>query len=354
MRPRSARRAPLRTTGHCVTPPRCAVRAQAGPAATGAAPVTVRAPSTVPPATKAPASTTAPGPSTTPSPITIGAAASPCSRTGTSTSPISGSVSMTATCGPSTHRAPIVTPACATTRQSSSSRVPGPMRTEPPRTSTREPAPSTHPSPSDSRAPRATSIRTPRPIRTVPSRVTPGLRASSAARSTASGRCARSGARAAQAERLGEQLVGAAPRLVIVRDRHDDDLLGAVLACDLHELVADALPGAEDRPSLRRPPALPLLLGQEPLRLVDRRHPDELSPAQQREGHPRARREPLGLLLRVRRDRPCRDRELRRVDAVRRLEARPVQLRVRRAPRVDEVGERVRQPLLRSPDRALH
>jgi hypothetical protein len=52
-----------------------------------------------------------------------------------------------------------------------------------------------------------------------------------------------------QAHRFGDQLVGTPTRLVVVRDRDDDDLFGAVFARQLLDLGTDFLRRADDRPA---------------------------------------------------------------------------------------------------------
>src|SRR3954447_2619510 len=152
--------------------------------------------------------------------------------------------------------------------------------------------------------------------------------------------------RVLQAERLGDQLVRAPPRLVAVRDGHDDDLVGAVGGRDLLEAGAHAL-GIADH-------AAPASAGRHPLAievaqgLLRRRHGDQAALPHQAEGHAAARREALGLLVGVRADRPHAHRHARRPGA-----AFPVQGRDLGAVAVDEVGERVGEAQLRGPHRAL-
>ena len=64
--------------------------------------------------------------------------------------------------------------------------------------------------------------------------------------------------RGSETERRGDQLVGAAACRVVVRDRHDRDLLGAVLGRDLLDPGAHALGRADDEAAARpRPPTAP-------------------------------------------------------------------------------------------------
>ena len=73
-------------------------------------------------------------------------------------------------------------------------------------------------------------------------------------------------------ERLGDQLVGAPARRVVVGDRHDEHLVGAVLGGDLLEPGAHGLRRADDdAPARERRPGLARLV-EERERLLDRRH----------------------------------------------------------------------------------
>ena len=157
---------------------------------------------------------------------------------------------------------------------------------------------------------------------------------------------------AAEVERLGDQLVGAPARLVVVRDRHDDRLLGAVLRGDVDDPGAHRLGRADDRAPAAAGGGLALGL-EEAQRLVGRRDRDQAALAQERERHAAARREPVRLLVGVRAQRPDGDGGARRVEAARVGEALAVQRRDVGAGGVDEVGERVGEAELAGPDPAL-
>ena len=138
---------------------------------------------------------------------------------------------------------------------------------------------------------------------------------------------------------------------MVVGDRHDDDLVGAVLVRDRLQPCADLVGRARGDPAaLRRRLALAL---QEAQRLLDRRDGDQPPAAQHRHRHAAGGRQPPGLLLGVRGQRPRGDRDARRRQPDARVELALVVRRDLRAGGVDEVGERVGEAELRRPDAAL-
>src|SRR3954468_3428541 len=155
-----------------------------------------------------------------------------------------------------------------------------------------------------------------------------------------------------EVERLGDQLVRPPPGLVVVGDRHDDRLLGAVLRGDVDDAGADLLGRADDRAPARRARRAVERV-EEPQRLVGRRDGDKTPLAQERERHLAPPPQPPRLLLGVGAQRPHGDRGARRVEPARAREALAVERGDLGALGVDEVGERVRQPALAGPDRAL-
>ena len=140
---------------------------------------------------------------------------------------------------------------------------------------------------------------------------------------------------------------------VVVGDRDDDHLVGAVVGGDLLEPGADRRRRADDQPPAGNARGHRPLVGEERERLLDRRHRDQPAPPQHRDRHARARREPL------RPPRRCRRRSTETATATygargrRRDEALAVAARDLGPAGVDEVGERVRQTELGRPDRAL-
>src|SRR6185312_10246783 len=157
-----------------------------------------------------------------------------------------------------------------------------------------------------------------------------------------------------EVERLGNQLVGAPPGLVVVGDRHHDDLLGAVLDRHRLDLGPHLLRRAHDRPPAGPATVQRLALALEELdRLLGWRHRDQLVAAQQRERHPAAGGEVDGLVVRGRGERPYGDGGLGRLQGAARLEALAVELGDLGTLGVDEVRERIGEPELARPDRAL-
>ena len=166
-------------------------------------------------------------------------------------------------------------------------------------------------------------------------------------------RGARGRAGAAEAERVGDELVGAPPRGVVVGDRHDHDLLRVVVGGDLLDARAHLVARAQDRAAGAGGVGSAAVLGQVAQRLVDRRDRARLPAAQQRHRHATARRQALGLVVVVGRQGPHGHHLARGVQAWRVVEALAVDLGQLGAAGVDEVRERVREAELRRPDRAL-
>src|SRR3954447_4030122 len=136
-----------------------------------------------------------------------------------------------------------------------------------------------------------------------------------------------------QAERLRDQLVRAAPGLVVVRDRHDHDLLGAVLLGHLLDRGAHLRRVADHgaaAPAAGAGGRRAVLL-EESRRLLRGRHRDEPALPQQRHRHPARRREPLCLLGGVGGDRPDGHGQPRLVEALATREAVAIHLRDRGA-----------------------
>ena len=141
---------------------------------------------------------------------------------------------------------------------------------------------------------------------------------------------------------------------MIVRDRHDDQLLRAVFTGDPLQLPANARRIAEHHsPSGAGHERVTTLLGKEVDRRLRSRHRDQLAAPQQCHRHADARGEEFGLVGAIGAQHRDADRLVGARATVGAAESGAVARRDRRPSRIDEICERVRQAELRSPARTL-